>query len=189
MSIPKSPTIDLGTYHDYMAKEMHDQPAAVGRVLAGRLDERWATAHLGGINIDPRALRGLRRVTFLGCGSAYYAGEAGALLIEELARIPADAQPASEFRYRNPVIDPDTLYIAVSQSGETADTLMAVEELKRKGARVIGAVNVVGIGDRPGVRGGCIPARGPGGCGRVDQGAHEHDGRVRPARADARPDS
>ena len=81
---------------------------------------------------------------FLGCGSAYYAGQMGAVLVEELARIPSDAEPASEFRYRNPVVDPDTLYVAVSQSGETLDTLMAVQELRRKGGQVIGAVNVVG---------------------------------------------
>ena len=81
---------------------------------------------------------------FLGCGSAYYAGQMGAVLTEELARIPSDAEPASEFRYRNPVVDPDTLYVAVSQSGETLDTLMAVQELRRKGGQVIGAVNVVG---------------------------------------------
>jgi len=135
---------DLQGFDDYMAQEIHAQPAAVRRALGGRLDERWSTARLGGINFEPRELRALRRVTFLGCGSAYYAGEAGALLIEEIARIPSDAQPASEFRYRNPIVDPDTLYVAVSQSGETSDTLFAVEELKRKGAQVIGVVNVVG---------------------------------------------
>jgi len=135
---------DLDGYDDYMAQEIHAQPAAVRRALGGRLDERWSTARLGGINFDPRELRALRRVTFLGCGSAYYAGEAGSLMIEEIARIPSDAQPASEFRYRNPIVDPETLYVAVSQSGETSDTLFAVEELKRKGAQVIGVVNVVG---------------------------------------------
>src|SRR5581483_8988502 len=95
-------------------------------------------------NLDPRQLRSIRQVKFLGCGSAYYAGQMGAVLVEELARIPAGAEPASEFRYRNPVVDPDTLYVAVSQSGETIDTLMAVQELRRKGGQVIGAVNVVG---------------------------------------------
>jgi glucosamine--fructose-6-phosphate aminotransferase (isomerizing) len=83
-------------------------------------------------------------VKILGCGSAYYVGELGAGMIEELARVPAAAEPASEFRYRNPVIEPDTLYVAVSQSGETLDTLLAVQEIKRKGGRVIGLVNVVG---------------------------------------------
>ncbi|HEV7210068.1 MAG TPA: glutamine--fructose-6-phosphate transaminase (isomerizing) [Mycobacteriales bacterium] len=134
---------ELGAYRDFMRKEIDEQPEAVRRALRGRLDERFATAHLGGIALDPRALRGVRRVTFLGCGSAYYAGQGGAVLVEELARIPAQAEPASEFRYRNPVVDEDTLYVAVSQSGETLDTLMAVQELQRKGGRVLGAVNVV----------------------------------------------
>ena len=80
----------------------------------------------------------------LGCGSAYYAGLAGAQLIERLARIPADAEPASEFRYRDPIIEADTVYVAVSQSGETLDTLRAVQEIRRKGGTVLGIVNVVG---------------------------------------------
>ena len=135
---------ELGPYADFMHKEIHEQPDALRRVLRGRLDDRFATARLGGINLDARQLRGIRQVKFLGCGSAYYAGQMGAMLTEELARIPADAEPASEFRYRSPVVEPDTLYVAVSQSGETIDTLMAVQELKRKGGQVIGAVNVVG---------------------------------------------
>ncbi len=135
---------ELGAYQDYMRKEIHDQPEALRRALRGRLDERFSTARLGGINLDARQLRSIRQVKFLGCGSAYYAGQMGAVLTEELARIPSDAEPASEFRYRNPVVDPDTLYVAVSQSGETLDTLMAVQELRRKGGQVIGAVNVVG---------------------------------------------
>jgi len=135
---------ELGQFSDYMRKEIHEQPDAIRRALRGRLEERFATARLGGINLDARELRNIRCVKFLGCGSAYYAGQMGAALVEELARIPADAEPASEFRYRSPVVDPDTLYVAVSQSGETIDTLMGVQELKRKGGRVIGAVNVVG---------------------------------------------
>ena len=135
---------ELGSFQDYMRKEIHEQPDALRRALRGRLEDRFATARLGGINFDARELRAIRCVKFLGCGSAYYAGQMGAMLVEELARIPADAEPASEFRYRSPVVDPDTLYVAVSQSGETIDTLMAVQELKRKGGQVIGAVNVVG---------------------------------------------
>ena len=135
---------ELGSFENYMRKEIHEQPEALRRALRGRLDERFATAKLGGINLDARQLRSIRQVKFLGCGSAYYAGQMGAVLTEELARIPSDAEPASEFRYRNPVVDPDTLYVAVSQSGETLDTLMAVQELRRKGGQVIGAVNVVG---------------------------------------------
>jgi glucosamine--fructose-6-phosphate aminotransferase (isomerizing) len=135
---------ELGEFANFMRKEMAEQPEAVRRALRGRLDSRFATAHLGGIRMDARELRSVRRVKFLGCGTAYYAGQIGANLVEELARIPADAEPASEFRYRNPVVDSDTLYVAISQSGETLDTLAAVQELKRKGGNVIGAVNVVG---------------------------------------------
>ena len=135
---------ELGSYEDFMRKEIHEQPEALRRALRGRLDDRFSTAKLGGINLDARQLRSIRQVKFLGCGSAYYAGQMGAVLTEELARVPSDAEPASEFRYRNPVVDPDTLYVAVSQSGETLDTLMAVQELLRKGGQVIGAVNVVG---------------------------------------------
>jgi glucosamine--fructose-6-phosphate aminotransferase (isomerizing) len=127
-----------------MLKEILEQPDSAERVLRGRLVERFGTAHLGGLNLDARETRAVSRVKILGCGSAYYVGQMGASLIEELARIPADAEAASEFRYRNPIIEPDTLYVAVSQSGETVDTLLAVQEIRRKGGRVIGLVNVVG---------------------------------------------
>jgi glutamine---fructose-6-phosphate transaminase (isomerizing) len=136
--------VELGAYRHFMRKEILEQPATVERMLRGRLDERFGTARLDGLNLSPRELRGFRRVKILGCGSAYYVGQMGAQLIEELARIPADAEAASEFRYRDPVIEPDTLYVAVSQSGETADTGFAVQEVKRKGGQVIGLVNVVG---------------------------------------------
>jgi glucosamine--fructose-6-phosphate aminotransferase (isomerizing) len=136
--------LELGEHQHYMHKEILDQPFSVERMLRGRLDDRFGTARLDGLNIGPRELRGIRRVKIVGCGSAYYVGQIGARMIEELARIPADAEPASEFRYRSPIIEPDTLYIAVSQSGETADTAYAVQEVKRKGGQVIGLVNVVG---------------------------------------------
>jgi glucosamine--fructose-6-phosphate aminotransferase (isomerizing) len=135
---------ELGDWRDFMHKEMHEQPATVSRALLGRLDDQFATARLGGIELTARDVHAIRRVKFLGCGSAYYAAQLGAGLMEELARLPADAEPASEFRYRNPVIDSDTLFIAVSQSGETLDTLAAVHELDRKGGRLMGVVNVVG---------------------------------------------
>ena len=135
---------DAGEHAHFMLKEIIEQPQAAERVLRGRLDERFGTSHLGGLNLDAREARAVRRVKILGCGSAYYVGQLGASLIEDLARLPADAEPASEFRYRNPVIEADTLYVAVSQSGETVDTLLAVQEIKRKGGRVVGLVNVVG---------------------------------------------
>jgi glucosamine--fructose-6-phosphate aminotransferase (isomerizing) len=131
-------------YKHFMLKEIHEQPRVIDRTLSGRLEERFQTAHLGGLNLDARQAREIKRVKILGCGSAYYAGLLGAQLIEELARLPAGAEPASEFRYRNPVVEADTLYVVVSQSGETYDTLAAVQELKRKGGRVLGVVNAVG---------------------------------------------
>src|SRR6478736_166276 len=131
---------DAGDHESFMRKEMLEQPVAAERALRGRLDQRFGTAHLGGLNMDARETRAIRRVKILGCGSAYYVGQLGAALVEELARIPADAEAASEFRYRNPVIEPDTLYVAVSQSGETLDTLLAVQEIRRKGGRVVGLV-------------------------------------------------
>jgi glucosamine--fructose-6-phosphate aminotransferase (isomerizing) len=137
-------SFDKSGYTHYMRKEIAEQPEAIRRTLSGRLDARFHTTHLGGVEMAARELLEIRRVKILGCGSAYIAGCAGAHLIEQLARIPAHAEPASEFRYRNPVVEQDTLYIAVSQSGETFDTLAAVQEVKRKGGRVLGIVNVVG---------------------------------------------
>ncbi len=152
---------DAGEHESFMRKEMLEQPAATERALRGRLDERFGTAHLGGLELDARELRAIRRVKILGCGSAYYVGQMGATLIEELARVPADAEAASEFRYRNPVIEPDTLYVAVSQSGETVDTLLAVEEIRRKGGRVVGLVNVVGSAIARACDGGIYLHAGP----------------------------
>jgi len=139
-----SGSFDKGGYSHYMRKEIVEQPEAVRRTLRGRIEPRFQTAHLGGIELTAGELLDIRRIKVLGCGSAYIAGCVGAHLIEQLARIPAHAEAASEFRYRNPVIERDTLYIAVSQSGETFETLAAVQEIKRKGGRVLGIINVVG---------------------------------------------
>nr|WSZ96106.1 glutamine--fructose-6-phosphate transaminase (isomerizing) [Streptomyces sp. NBC_00857] len=155
---------DMGGHDTYMHKEISEQADAVDRVLRGRIDDRFSTVRLGGLNLDAREARGVRRIKILGCGTSYHAGLIGAQLIEELARIPADAEPASEFRYRNPVVDPDTLYVAVSQSGETYDVLAAVQELKRKGARVLGVVNVVGSAIARETDGGVYVHAGPEVC-------------------------
>ncbi|SHK17175.1 glucosamine--fructose-6-phosphate aminotransferase (isomerizing) [Pseudonocardia thermophila] len=168
-STAKSPsTIDwdvvgaeIGDNAHFLIKEINEQPRTIARALSGRLDERFDTAHLGGLNLTVREAREIKRVKILGCGSACYAGELGAQLIEDLARVPASAEPASEFRYRNPVVEPDTLYVAVSQSGETIDTLAAVQELQRKGGRVIGIVNVVGSTIARQVDGGIYLHAGP----------------------------
>lgn len=137
-------SFDKGEFTHYMRKEIAEQPEAIRRTLSGRLEPRFQTTHIGGLEMAARELLEVKRVKILGCGSAFIAGSVGAHLIEQLARVPAHAEPASEFRYRNPVIEQDTLYIAVSQSGETFDTLAAVQEVKRKGGRVLGIVNVVG---------------------------------------------
>ncbi|KIZ18817.1 glutamine--fructose-6-phosphate transaminase (isomerizing) [Streptomyces natalensis] len=155
---------DLGGHDTYMHKEISEQADAVDRALRGRIDDRFSTVHLGGLNLDAREARTIRRVKILGCGTSYHAGQIGAQMIEELARIPSDAEPASEFRYRNPVVDPDTLYVAVSQSGETYDVLAAVQELKRKGARVLGLVNVVGSAIARETDGGIYVHAGPEVC-------------------------
>src|SRR3569833_466661 len=140
----KNEALSKGTSAHFMHKEIMEQPEAIKRTLGGRLDKRFHTTHLGGLEMAARELLEVKRVKILGCGSAYIAGCVGAQLIEQLARIPAHAEPASEFRYRNPVIESDTLYIAVSQSGETFDTLAAIQEVMRKGGRVLGIVNAVG---------------------------------------------
>ncbi|WP_114423730.1 glutamine--fructose-6-phosphate transaminase (isomerizing) [Nocardioides houyundeii] len=152
---------ETGDHESFMRKEISEQPSAAESVLRGRLDERFGTTHLGGLNLDARESRAVRRVKILGCGSSYYVGQMGAGLIEELARVPADAEPASEFRYRNPIIELDTLYVAVSQSGETVDTLLAVQEIRRKGGRVIGLVNVVGSAIARACDGGIYLHAGP----------------------------
>ena len=167
--VPKSPSTvewedgayERGGHAHYMHKEILDQPEAVARTLSGRLDHHFHTAHLGGLDLDPRELLDVKRVKLLGCGSAYYAGLAGAHLIESLVRIPASAEPAAEFRYRNPVIEHDTLYVAISQSGETIDTLMAVQEVRQSGGRVLGIVNVVGSSIAREVDGGIYMHAGP----------------------------
>ncbi|GAU68069.1 glutamine--fructose-6-phosphate aminotransferase [Streptomyces sp. NBRC 110611] len=155
---------DMGAHDTYMHKEISEQADAVDRALRGRIDDRFSTVHLGGLNLDAREARTIRRVKILGCGTSYHAGQIGAQMIEELARIPSDAEPASEFRYRDPVVDPDTLYVAVSQSGETYDVLAAVQELKRKGARVLGLVNVVGSAIARETDGGIYVHAGPEVC-------------------------
>jgi len=152
---------DRGAHEHFMLKEILEQPDACERTLKGRLDLQFNTAHLGGLNLTARDLLDIKRVKILGCGSAYYSGIGGAHLIETLTRIPAEAEPASEFRYRNPVIEKDSLYIVVSQSGETADTLAAVHEVRRKGGRVLGVVNAVGSSIARACDGGIYIHAGP----------------------------
>lgn len=152
---------DKGGHPSFMYKEIIDQPESVTRTMSGRLDRQFNTARLGGLNLAPRDLLSVRRIKILGCGSALYAGMAGAQMIESLSRIPSDAEAAAEFRYRNPVIEENTLYIVVSQSGETFDTLAAVREIRRKGGYVLGVVNSVGSTIAREVDGGVYMHAGP----------------------------
>src|SRR5207249_4549358 len=101
-------------------------------------------ARLGGLSTLPGALRDIRRIIILGCGTSWHAGLIGEYMLEEQARIPVEVEYASEFRYRNPLVEPGTAVVVISQSGETADTLAAMREARRKGARALGIVNVVG---------------------------------------------
>ncbi len=135
---------DRGAYAHHMLKEIHEQPESLTRCLSGRVVPEEGGARLGGLDLGPRDIAGIRRIGVLGCGTSFHAAQVGASAMEQLARIPAFAEIASEFRYRNPVIQQDDLFFAISQSGETADTLGAVKEVKVKGGQVMGVVNVVG---------------------------------------------
>lgn len=131
---------EKGGYAHYMLKEIHEQPAALQSTFAPRSkvgDYHW-------LPLAPEEVRSLRKISIVACGTAYHAGVLGKYMIEKLARIPVEAEIASEYRYRDPIIGPDELFIAVSQSGETADTMAALREAKRRGARVMAMCNVVG---------------------------------------------
>lgn len=135
---------ELGEFPHFMLKEIYEQPDALRHCINGRLDRVRGNGRLGGLKLEPRDLAKVPHVRLLGCGTAYNAAEIGQLLIEKLARIPAVAHISSEFRHNDPVINPNALHFAVTQSGETADTLSAVKEIQLKGGSVYGVVNVVG---------------------------------------------
>ena len=136
--------VEKGGYEHFMRKEIHEQPEALRNTLRGRLDGSRGTALLSGLALTPRDLASIRRVVIVGCGSSLHSGMVGAYALEELAGVPAVVEQAAEFRYRNPILGPDELVLAISQSGETADTLAAVREAHEKGALVAALVNVVG---------------------------------------------
>ncbi|TXT50395.1 MAG: glucosamine--fructose-6-phosphate aminotransferase (isomerizing) [Spirochaetes bacterium] len=137
-------SIEKGDYPCYMEKEIFEQPESIARALSGRLDVENATAKLGGLNLGRGRLSDVGRVKIIAAGTSWHAGLVGSLLLEQFARIPAQAELASEIRYRNPVVEKDSLWFTVSQSGETADSLYAMREIQRKGATVLGICNVVG---------------------------------------------
>ncbi len=131
-------------HEHFMLKEMREQPRAIANSIRGRLIEADGTTKLSGMQMDSRRISRIERITIAACGTSFYAGMVGKYLFEDFADIPADIEQAAEFRYRNPIIQRDSCLIAVSQSGETADTLAAVREAKRKGASVLAICNVVG---------------------------------------------
>jgi glucosamine--fructose-6-phosphate aminotransferase (isomerizing) len=135
--------IKKGDYPHYMLKEIFEQPHSVRDAMRGRLSLEECTAKLGGLNMTPAQLRDVGRVVLTGCGTALHAGMVGEYLIEQLANIPTEVEHASEFRHRNPPMTRDTLVFAISQSGETADTLGALRESRRKGYRTLGICNNV----------------------------------------------
>jgi len=131
-------------FEHFMLKEIFEQPAALQNAIRGRLDLSLGTAVLSGLSLSPRELAAIERLVIVACGTSLHAGMVGKYLFEGLADLPTDAEQAAEFRYCNPIIRPDDLVVAISQSGETADTLAAVRESIQKGALVAGLCNVVG---------------------------------------------
>jgi len=136
--------IEKGGYQHFMIKEIFEQPVTIRNALRGRLNFNEGTSRLNGLNLQFDELRHINRIIITACGTSWHAGLIGEYLIEEYARIPVEVEYASEFRYRSPIINDGTVVFAVSQSGETADTLAALREAKRKGATVLGICNVVG---------------------------------------------
>ena len=136
--------IELDGFKHHMLKEIFEQPKALSTCMGGRIDTKDNKIKLGGIAPYLRELTRTKRLILTACGTAFHAGLVGEFLFEHLARIPTETEYASEFRYRSPIIEDGTVVIAISQSGETADTLAAVEEAKERGATVLGIVNVVG---------------------------------------------
>jgi glucosamine--fructose-6-phosphate aminotransferase (isomerizing) len=136
--------IEKGGFDHFMLKEINEQPETITNAMRGRLVYDEGIAKLGGLNLTDDELRATKRIMILGCGTSWHAGLIGEYIIEEHARIPVEVEYASEFRYRNPIIEPGTLTLAISQSGETIDTLEAMREAKRRGSRILGISNVVG---------------------------------------------
>ncbi|MGQ0539128.1 MAG: glutamine--fructose-6-phosphate transaminase (isomerizing), partial [Gemmatimonadaceae bacterium] len=136
--------IERGGYAHFMLKEIFEQPQTLANTMRGRLLADVGDAKLGGLNLTDQELLAFTNIVITACGTSWHSALIGEHMLEELARIPVEVEYASEFRYRNPVVDSGTLCIVISQSGETADTLAAMREARQRGARVLGIVNVVG---------------------------------------------
>ncbi len=154
-------TIGRAGYPHFMLKEIMEQPESIRNTIRGHLLDDAGTARLNGLNLTDEELLKFERIVLTGCGTSWHAALIGEYMLEDLARIPVEVEYASEFRYRNPVVDDRTLVIGISQSGETADTLAALKEAKRRGARTLGIVNVVGSSIAREVDGGTYTHAGP----------------------------
>lgn len=139
-----SAAAEKGGYEHFMLKEIFEQPEAVENTIRGRLDENLASGILSGMNLSPREISLINRIVIAACGTSMHAGLVGEYFFEDLAGIPTEIEQAAEFRYRNPIIEPNTLVLPISQSGETADTLAAVREAANKGAIISAICNTVG---------------------------------------------
>jgi len=135
---------ERGGYEHFMLKEIHEQPRALRETMRGRLSLEASRVELPGINLSEEDIKGIRRIVMIACGTAYHAAVAGKYVIESLCRIPVEVDVASELRYRDPIIDENTLGIVITQSGETLDTIVGLREARAKGAKVIAITNVVG---------------------------------------------
>jgi glucosamine--fructose-6-phosphate aminotransferase (isomerizing) len=145
----------------YMLKEIYEQPTSLRNAMRGRLDRENATAKFGGLNLTPAQLRGVNRLILTACGTSWHSAMVGEYLIEEFARLPVEVEYASELRYRNPPVDHDTLIFGITQSGETADTLAALREMKRKGHHTLAICNVIGSSIAQEADGGIYLHAGP----------------------------
>jgi len=157
----KAEDVERGKFPHFMLKEIFEQPQSVQNAMRGRIVMDEATSRLGGLNLTPGELRAVDRLIFVACGSALHAGMVGEYLMEDLGRVPTEWEYASEFRYRNAPVEKHTLVFAISQSGETIDTLAAVRESKRRGHRTLGIVNAVGSTIAREVDGGVYMHAGP----------------------------
>ena len=168
---------EKGEYRHFMAKEIHEQVRSLTDTIAGRVDfENGHGVRLPELNLTAEKARRIQKIFITACGTAAHAGMVGKVLIEHIARIPVEVDIASEFRYRDPIVDADTVVLAISQSGETADTLAAMEEARRKGAMLWSIVNADRLaGDAPGGR-LHLDAERAGDRRGLDQGLHRPAG-------------
>lgn len=145
VNVPWDPiSVEKGRYRHFMQKEIHEQVRSLSDTLSGRVDFDEYRIHLETLNLNEAKAKAIRKIFITACGTAAYAGMVGKYLIENIARLPVEVMVASEFRYCNPIIEPGTAVLAISQSGETADTLAAMEEARQKGAPLLSIVNAIG---------------------------------------------